>query len=106
MEASVEHDQEAGIEHDQEASIEHDQEASVEQNQEANVEHDQETNAAFNPEVATGPTLKIGLRIGQEVRLRIIIKLIPKMNRPFPRTISGNPRIGGSAFRFLKMEIQ
>ena len=97
MEASIEHDQEASIEHDQEASVEHDQEAGI--------EHDQETNAEFDPEVITGPTLKIGLRISQEPRLRIIIKMIPKMNRPIPRTISGNPQTRGSTFRCLKMGI-
>ena len=78
-------------------------EASIEHDQEAGIEHNQETDAEFDPEVVTGPALKIGLRIGQEPRFRIIVKLIPKMNRPFPRTISRNLQIRGSAFRCLKM---
>ena len=80
-------------------------EASVEHNQEAGVEHNLEANAEFDPEVDTGPALKVGLRIRQEPKLKIIAKLIPKMNRPVPRTISGNPQIRGSASGCLKMGI-
>ena len=79
------------------AGLEHDLVASIECNLEANAE--------FDPEVDTGPTLKVGLRIGQEPKLKIITKLIPKMNRAVPRTISGNPQIRGSASGCLKMGI-
>ena len=75
METSIEHDQEAGIEHGPEASIEH------------NLEVDTE----FELEVNTGNALGVCLRTGQEPKLKIIIKLIPKMNRPIPKTISRNP---------------
>ena len=81
-------------------------EASIEHDQEASVEWDLEADAEFDLEVNTGPALKVGLRIGQEPKLKIIAKLIPKMNRPIPRTISGNPQIRGSASRCLKMGIQ
>ena len=79
-----------------EASIEHDQDHRM---------HDLEANAEFDLEVDTRPTLKVGLRIRQEPKLKIITKLIPKMNRPIPRTISGNPQIRRSASRCPKMRI-
>ena len=88
-----------------EASIEHDQETGIEHSPEAGIECDLEVNTEFEPEVHTGNTLRVGLRTGQEPKLKIIIKLIPKMNRPIPRTISGNPQIRGSASRHLKMRI-
>ena len=71
--------------------MEHNQEAGIEDDPETDVECDLEANAEFDLEVNTGPTLKVGLRIGQEPKLKIITKLICTMNRPIPRTISGNP---------------
>ena len=80
-------------------------EAGIEHDLEAGIEHDLEADAEFDLEVNTRPTLKVGLRIGQEPKLKIITKLIPKMNRPIPRTISRNPQIRGSASRHLKTGI-
>ena len=74
---------ETGVEHDQEAGIEHSPEASIECDLEVHIE--------FEPEVHTGNTPGVCLRTRQEPKLKIIIKLIPKMNRPIPKTISRNP---------------
>ena len=88
---------ETGVEHDQEASIEHGTEASV--------KHDLEVNTEFEPEVCTRNMPRVCLRTGQEPKLEIIVKLIPKLHRLIPKIISRNPQIRGLASGCLKMGI-
>ena len=88
-----------------ETGIEHDQEASIEHSPEAGIEHDLEVNTEFKPEVHTGNVPGICLRTGQEPKLKIIVKLIPKLNRHVPKVISRNPQTRGLAAGHLKMGI-
>ena len=78
--------------HSQSGNSEHDQEAGIEHSPEASVECDLEVDTEFEPEVHTGNALGVSLRNGQEPKLKIIVKLIPKMNRPIPKTITRNPK--------------
>ena len=89
-----------------ETGIEHDQEASIALSPEASIECNLEVDTEFEPEVHTGNTLRVCLRTGQEPKLKIIVKLIPKMNRPIPKTISRNPQIRESASGCLKTGIR
>ena len=85
-----------------EAGIECSQEDDKEHGHEADIGHDWGTDTEPDPEAEIGPTLQIEYWHN----LKIVINLIPKVNRPFPQTISGNLWIGGSASRCLKMRIQ
>ena len=66
-------------------------EAGIEHDLEATVEGDLGVDTELKPEVHISNTLGVGLRTGQEPELKIIMKLIPEMDGPILRTISGNP---------------
>ena len=74
-----------------EAGIEHNPEAGIEHGPEATVECDMGVDTELELEVHTENAPRVGLRTGQEPKLKIIVKLIPKMDGLIPMTISGNP---------------
>ena len=74
-----------------EAGTEHNVEDGVEHGPEAAIECDLGVKTELEPEVYAGNVLRVGLRTGEEPKLKIIIRLTPKMDGPIPRTVSGNP---------------
>ena len=88
-----------------EPSTGHDPGVGIEDGPEAKVECGLRVDTELKLEVHTGNALEVDLGTEQEPGLRIAIRLTPKMNGPVLKTVSGNPKIGGSALECLKARI-